>query len=74
MMLAEMHLAQPMMVPKVTVTIRDIICTQGSVNSCRDLRICTAQRNLLFCKQTAENGELPIFSSVERRRTKCRAI
>ena len=50
------------------------VCTQGSLNNCRDLRKCTAQRNLLFCKQTAENGELPIFCSLERSRTKCRAI
>ena len=41
------------------------ICTQGSVNSYRDLRICTAQRNLYFGKQTAENGGPRVFSSEE---------
>ena len=51
--------------------IRDVR-TQGSLNNCRgDLEICTAHRILLFCKQTAENGELCVFGSLERSRTKC---
>ena len=50
---------------QIRVWLRDE-CTQGSVNSCRDLRICTAHRNLLFCKQQLKMGSSP-FSAVLHR-------